>query len=227
MVIAPRVLLVESIGADRDFMLAELQRSFPSVEVRCADSRKDLTVLLDNFAPMVVVSAVRLPEFTALEALATVHTKFPGLPIIVVTRDLAPEAVAECLRCGASDFLDRQYLWRIGPKVRVALDLRHLAHSKRRLEHDLARVYELMPDLFCVLDCDGVVIEVNPAWNVLLGRTRETLLGCPLVSLLPADDRESRRRFDESFTRREGVTDVECCLSGRSASRTGCCGAPP
>jgi PAS domain S-box-containing protein len=51
------------------------------------------------------------------------------------------------------------------------------------------RVWNLSQDLLVVFDADGNALNVNPAWQAMLGWSSEDLVGKSLTSLVHADDR--------------------------------------
>jgi diguanylate cyclase (GGDEF)-like protein/PAS domain S-box-containing protein len=58
-----------------------------------------------------------------------------------------------------------------------------------KLSGELASFFELSPDLFCIVDGQGVFLQLNPAWEQSLGFTTEDLCGQPFWKLLHPDDR--------------------------------------
>ena len=58
--------------------------------------------------------------------------------------------------------------------------------SRRTAERD--QLWEASPDLLVMVDFEGIVREVNPAWRAVLGYTPEELLGRPVDRLVHPDD---------------------------------------
>lgn len=54
-----------------------------------------------------VITDLRMPLVTGLTVVYAIHEVFPGLPIVVLTALGSPELKAECLRQGASAFLEK------------------------------------------------------------------------------------------------------------------------
>ncbi|HEV2436119.1 MAG TPA: response regulator [Verrucomicrobiae bacterium] len=54
-----------------------------------------------------VITDLRMPLVTGLTVVYAIHEVFPGLPIVVLTALGSPEMKAECLRQGASAFLEK------------------------------------------------------------------------------------------------------------------------
>lgn len=99
----------------------------------------------------------------------------------------------------------------------TAQQLEPETRRSRSAEADLDRFFQLTSDLFCIVSKDGYFRTLNPAWEKLLGYTREELCAVPLVRFLHPDDvapteaclsqlREDRPifNFDNRYRTREG-----------------------
>ena len=61
---------------------------------------------------------------------------------------------------------------------------------RRQAEQDRDRLFNLSPDLLCVIDVNGRVRQVNPACTRVLGWPRNLLLAAPFSEFVHPDDRE-------------------------------------
>ena len=66
----------------------------------------------------------------------------------------------------------------------------YLLHVLQRPERELARFFELSPDLFCLAGLDGYFKQINHNFTRVLGYTNEELLSRPFIEYVHPDDRE-------------------------------------
>ncbi|WP_121254986.1 PAS domain-containing sensor histidine kinase [Solirubrobacter pauli] len=67
---------------------------------------------------------------------------------------------------------------------------------RRRAERQVDDIFDLSPDILCVVGFDGYLKRVNPAFERTLGYAAAELLARPLLDFVHADDRErNRERF--------------------------------
>jgi PAS domain S-box-containing protein len=61
--------------------------------------------------------------------------------------------------------------------------------SRKHAEEELGRLFDLSLDLICVVDFDGRLRRLNPAWQAVLGHTGDDALDTPLMEYVHPDDR--------------------------------------
>jgi signal transduction histidine kinase len=116
-----KVLVLEDVETDAELILIELERAGVSFEGRAESNRSGLVKALREFKPDIVLSDFRLPGITGDEALSLCREHCPETPFILVTGAVGDETAVELMRNGASDFVLKDRMSRLGPAVSRAL----------------------------------------------------------------------------------------------------------
>lgn len=131
-----RVLVLEDQITDAELMVYELrQAGFDPAWTR-VESEQDYIAHLDPSLDLILADYL-LPQFDALRALQILQEQGLDIPFIVVTGSISEEAAVECMRRGASDYLLKDRLTRLGPAVTHALEEKKLRQEKLRSERFL------------------------------------------------------------------------------------------
>jgi len=133
-----RLLLLEDDAADAELTVSELHRSGFDVAWERVYTESDYRAALQQAAaghsPDLILADYHLPQFNALEALRLLLDSDLDLPFIIVTGALGEERAVECMRQGATDYLLKDRLGRLGSAVQRALDGKRLRDGKRAAE---------------------------------------------------------------------------------------------
>lgn len=99
-----RILLIEDCQDDVDLLRFQLEDAGLCFEMRCASSERMLLDTLETFTPTVAVSDLNLPGYSGLSALALLHERWPGLPLVLLTgADDAPSPPMPAMVLGKSE----------------------------------------------------------------------------------------------------------------------------
>jgi len=163
-----RVLLLEDRPADAELMAHELRRSGFDPQVQRVETEPDLLAHLDP-PPDVILADYTLPELDACRALQLLlDERGLNIPFIVVSGTITEDAAVDLMRRGATDYLLKDRLVRLGPAVKHALMESQLRRQKGQAEDDLeaseARFLTFMrhsPALAFIKDESGKIVYVN------------------------------------------------------------------
>jgi glycogen phosphorylase len=115
-----RALIVEDDAADAELMVAELRRSgFELSWERVQTEEGYLAALADP--PEIVLADYSLPQFSGNRALELLQQLGLGIPFVVVSGTVGEEAAAAIIKRGATDYVLKSSLARLGPAVTRAL----------------------------------------------------------------------------------------------------------
>ena len=100
-----------------------------------------------------------------------------------------------------------------------------LSHSREQLEQEVEqrtrernRAWEMSGDLFAIMDFEGNLRAINPAWSATLGFDQETLLSRSADLQLHPDDQEPLRQVLDRLGHGEAITDFENRLQHKDGS---------
>ncbi|HKQ57008.1 MAG TPA: response regulator [Candidatus Eisenbacteria bacterium] len=134
-----RVLHLEDDPRDAELIGAELEASGYTVTIERVASEESFTARLREGGFDLILSDFALPGFDGLAALRIAREVAPEVPFISVSGRLGEEAAVECVRAGATDYVLKQRLSRLGTAVRRALVEAGERRKRREAEEALQR----------------------------------------------------------------------------------------
>ncbi len=137
-----RVLILEDYAPDSELMISELETAGINCTSRRVDTRKSFAGELETFSPHLILSDFRLPHFDGLSALVLVKEKCPDVPFILVSGAIGEEMAIEIFKRGATDYVLKDHLSRLGPAVRRALLEAEERNGRKRAEEALQAAYK-------------------------------------------------------------------------------------
>jgi PAS domain S-box-containing protein len=189
-----RVLLLEDNPDDAEVIVLELERAGFDVAWQRAGSAQDFLDLLSPDLDMILADYA-LPQFNASQALTYLQATGYDIPFIVVSGQISEEVAVACMRQGATDYLLKDRLSRLGEAVRHALEERRLRQEKRAVERDLRIMnwaIESSINAVAIVGLDGEITYANEAffqiWNF---RDVQHVVGRSLVELWHIPDEAS------------------------------------
>jgi two-component system, cell cycle sensor histidine kinase and response regulator CckA len=164
-----RILILEDVPMDAELMEYELARSNIPFDARCVDTRDAFVHELEDFQPHLILSDYTLPRFDGMAALALARERAPAVPFLIVTGSVNEETAVGCMKAGATDYLLKSNLARIGPAIEAALARLEAKSEKtraqaalRRSEANLRAIFNTSLQAFVLVDTDGTIQALNP-----------------------------------------------------------------
>jgi diguanylate cyclase (GGDEF)-like protein len=121
MAMALQLLIVEDSQADAELLTRHLIKAGISPEIRRVETEREFVAALRARTPDLIISDFSLPQFDGLRALELAGVHAPDTPFIYVSGTIGEERAIEALRRGATDYLLKGNLMRLGSAVERAL----------------------------------------------------------------------------------------------------------
>lgn len=166
-----RILMLEDVPADAELVERQLRKGGLKFVSRRVMAKDEFVKELREFAPDIVLSDYRLPQFDGLAALDIVRKDYPEIPFIIISGAIGEELAVETLRRGATDYVLKDSLTRLSSIVERALrdadkrgiekmlqqriteleienkDMRERELKIRKLQTELKELKDLLEDL--------------------------------------------------------------------------------
>jgi len=164
-----RILILEDVPMDAELVEYELGRTNIPFDARCVDTRDEFLHQLEEFQPDLILSDYTLPSFDGMTALSIVRERAPSTPFLIVTGSVNEETAVGCMKAGATDYLLKSNLARIGPAIEAALarvrsrtEKARAEEALRRSEANLRAIFNTSLQAFVLVDRDGTIQALHP-----------------------------------------------------------------
>jgi diguanylate cyclase (GGDEF)-like protein len=129
-----QLILVEDNPPDAEIVARHLTRAKLHFSIHRVETEAELLTVLSTHRPDLIISDFSLPQFDGLRALEIAAAHSPHTPFIFVSGTIGEERAIEALRRGATDYVLKTNLARLGPAVQRALSEAALKAKGREAE---------------------------------------------------------------------------------------------
>jgi signal transduction histidine kinase/CheY-like chemotaxis protein len=169
-----RVLIAEDRPSDAELMVYELSRSGYGPKWIRVETEEDYLKELQS-SPDVILADNTLPHFDALQALRLLKNAGMDIPLIMVTGSISEEVAVERIKQGASDYILKDRMARLGPAVKRALEEKILRDEKRKADDLIRRNLERIKALHEINVAITSTLDLGTILNVLLEKIDQLL----------------------------------------------------
>ncbi|MDO8670204.1 MAG: PAS domain S-box protein, partial [Dehalococcoidia bacterium] len=206
------VLIIEDRPQDAELMAHELVLAGFEPKWQRVESAADFLARLDSTIDLILAD-YSLPQFDAMQALQLMQSQSFDIPFIIVSALISEETAVLAMKQGATDYLLKDRLARLGPAVARALEQRDLRRDKRLAEAALREserrhreLVEALPQSVFEIDEHGFIIFANRSGLEAFGYTQEDLVLD--LNFRQAVSPNSVRKAEERFQRRLAGADI-------------------
>ena len=196
-----QILILEDNDADVELMKRELRKAGFDFTAQRTQDKGTFVAALEASTPDLILADYSLPGFDGLTALKLARQRWADVPVIIVSGAIGEEVAIETLKTGATDYVLKQRLSRLGPVVHRALAETRERAEKRRAEEALRQSEErfrLLVDgvqdyAILMLDPQGRIASWNAGAERLTEWSGPEVLGRHFSLLYTPADRDSGR----------------------------------
>ncbi|HEY6166825.1 MAG TPA: histidine kinase dimerization/phosphoacceptor domain -containing protein [Verrucomicrobiae bacterium] len=170
-----RVLLVEDNSQDAELVVRELRRAGFDPNWHRVDTETEYLSRLDPDLD-IILSDYAMPQFDGLRALEVLKERRLEIPFIIVSGTIGEETAVKVMKRGATDYLLKDRLTRLGPAVNQALEQSRLRREREAAAQalDLAEaryrsIFENAVEGIYQTTPEGRFVIANPALARIYG----------------------------------------------------------
>jgi len=207
-----QVLVLEQNTDDIAIIARELQQAGFDFACTHADSERTYRSSLEC-PPDIILANTNLPGFNARNVIEVLNERGAEVPVIVLSTKGNEGSAIEALRHGATDYVLKDRLGRLGCAIENALEQKRLRCEKRLDDAQLLlqeRAINAVTQGIAICDarCSGrPIIFVNPGFERMTGYTQREALGRGFQILFgERTDRQVVAQFDQALNERQPIS---------------------
>jgi len=220
-----RLLILEDLPDDAELVVRQLRAAGFEPSWRRVDTEADFVAALGNDLDLILAD-YHLPGFDARRALQHLVDRQFDVPFIIVSGAVGETAAVAAMKAGASDYVKKDDLGRLG--ALVERELRAATERKTaRLEREaaqatlqrLAAIVETSSDAIFGLDLDWKITSWNHGAELLYGYSAVEAIGQHVRILVPPDLAEPRSDYSVQLQTGVPIPPFETVRLHRSGRR--------
>jgi diguanylate cyclase (GGDEF)-like protein len=135
-----RILHLEDNPLDAELLYEKLRSNNVAFEARRVSSQADFLAALAQSEFDLILCDYSLPSFSGRDALALAKEKCPDVPFIFVSGTIGEERAVEALKSGATDYVLKDRIARLGPAIHRAMKETEEGRRRKRMEEEIRRL---------------------------------------------------------------------------------------
>jgi diguanylate cyclase (GGDEF)-like protein len=131
------ILILEDIPAHAEIAAHEIKKMGIDFRMRRVETKEEFEKEIEDCSPDVILADYSLPSFDGISALKIALIKCPKTPFIFVSGAIGEERAIETLKAGATDYILKDNMKRLGSSILRALAEREERRKRERAEESL------------------------------------------------------------------------------------------
>ena len=174
------ILLLEDRSADAEMIQHELRKAGIRFTLKRVLTEAEFRAELSNPEIDLILADYARPSFDGLSALALAKKERPEVPFIFVSGTMREDLAIESLHEGATDYVLKDRLQRLGSVVQRALreakERAERQSSEERVRLQATALASVSSSIM-ITDCRGTILAVNPAFTTVTGYAAQEVIG--------------------------------------------------
>jgi len=190
-----------------------------------AENETEFLNHLSNYKIDIILSDYNLPDYSGADALILIKEKYPHIPFVFVSGTMGEEAAIQSLLNGATDYVLKNRIERLGSAIRRALRESQLQKeytkaidTLRQKEEQYRILVEGMNEGLMLTDINNNILFVNQQASDITGFSTSELIGMNGIELL-FNSISNHEKVKRNELRTRGIKDI-CEIEIRRKDQT-------
>jgi PAS domain S-box-containing protein len=197
------ILLAEDSPMDAELILAQLRRAGFDPVWRRVQTEAEFLAELET-VPDIVLSDYAMPQFSGLRAAELTRLSGKNIPFILISGTVGEEAAVEAMKLGATDYLLKDRIVRLGNAVERALEQKRMRDEQWFTAEELRWKTTLL-EAQLESSPDGILVVDSQGNKILQNRRMEEMWKGSMADGKPVDAAQaafdpSREKNPQQFT---------------------------
>lgn len=169
------ILILEDSVDDAELVLVELRKTGLNFSYKIVETEKEFLASLNNKVDL-IISDIKLPSFDGTQALKYRQKLLPDVPFIISSGTIGEDIAVDCMKAGATDYVMKNKLSRLGPVVKRALKEADEKRKREAYEQDLrkqerfsSKLLQTAGAIIITLDVNGNILSANKFLETISG----------------------------------------------------------
>jgi len=179
MAIPLNILIVEDSQDDAELLMAEMRRAGFKPKWKRVETEPDYLTEIKK-SPDIIFSDYSMPRFSGLRAAELLRESGLDIPFILISGTLGEDAAVEAMKHGATDYLLKDRVARLGLAVEHAVEQKRLREQRKVAEQQLriqSSALEAAANAILITDRQGKIVSANTAFCIMSGYALEEIMG--------------------------------------------------